>query len=64
MQEEINDNIKINYSNLIPNSVLQRHVNLIRVLLFRHLRNVILKTRIETVCTGVLLDNLIICHFI
>lgn len=48
MHKKINENIKINYSNLICSSVLQRTVNLIWALHFSHLGNVVFKTGIET----------------
>lgn len=48
MYKKINENIKINYSNLICSSVLQRTVNLILTLHFSHLGNVVFKTGIET----------------
>lgn len=60
MHKKINENIKINYSNLICSSVLQRTVNLILALHFSHLGNVAFKTGHAAKS---FLGNLIICHF-
>lgn len=47
MHKKINENIKINYSNLICSSFLQRPINLTSALHFSHLGCVVLKTGVE-----------------